>query len=112
MAQVLSRQETSELLKKFSKTGNELEQQYQQASNPSYWTSLNPSLTVGSPEHIDWDSEEPLAETLLQDAISNYRTHGFLSLAGMLSLQRITKMRQAVDKLRDAGWLPVFSFLY
>src|SRR6266849_6925776 len=106
MSQVLSREQMSKLLKKFSKTGSELDQEYRQATDPGYWTRLNPSLTVGSPEYIDWDSAEPQPDNLMHDALFNYRTHGFLSLPGVLSLQRIKKMRQAVEKLRDADWLP------
>ncbi len=112
MTQVLSREETSKLLKRFSKTGGELEQQYRQASDPGYWTFLNPGLTVGSPDHVDWDGVEPLPDKLIEDAVANYRTHGFLSLAGVLSLPRIREMRQAIEKLRQADWLPVFSFVY
>jgi|SRR6266481_5081111 len=112
MAQTLSPEQTSKLIKKFSKTGVGLERQYSQASDPEYWTRLNPKLMPNSDEPIDWDRGEPLPDKAIENAISNYRTHGFLSIAGMLSLPQITKMRQAVENLRGADWLPVFSFVY
>lgn len=112
MPQVLSPEQTRRLVQKFSKTGPDLERQYRHANDPGYWTSLNPNLTVGSGEQIDWDSIDPLSDKAIEDAVSNYRTHGFLSLAGVLSLPRISIMRQAVENLRNADWLSVFSFMY
>jgi hypothetical protein len=112
MCPMRTAEELRSLIQRFSKHGNELEDLCQLATDPRYWLTLNPGLTIASADGIDWDSDEPESGEALQEAIRSYRAHGFLSLSGMLSLSQVNKMHNVVERLRNADWPAVFSFVY
>jgi Phytanoyl-CoA dioxygenase (PhyH) len=100
------------LIRRFSRTGNDLKMLCKQASDPEYWIGLNPENAISTASTGNWDSPSRVSEAELQEAIQSYRALGFLSLPGLLSASKVMRMHAVVEKLLAADWPPVFSFVY
>ncbi len=100
------------LIQRFSTTGEDLDQLCSRAADPHYWISLNPDHSISTDSRVNWDSDSAVSDHAIERAARSYRTHGFLSLSGILSLAQVSRMRTVIEQLCSADWLPVFSFIY
>jgi hypothetical protein len=81
------------------------------AGNASYWRRLNPSLTVGGRQDAGPRKKQVYA-TDGQALGARFREDGYLQLPPLLAPAQRTSMASAVSSLKDAGWPPVFAFVY
>jgi hypothetical protein len=100
------------LIQQFGSTGEDLERFCSRAADPYYWISLNPEHSISVDGRVSWDGESAVSDDVIERATRNYRTYGFLSLSGILSVAQVARMRAVIERLRSADWLPVFSFIY
>lgn len=83
-----------------------------QAGDLDYWRQLNPQLTIGGTGEPSVAESAPWPADVLDAHVRHLATAGYLQAAPFLDPERIIALRTAVERLRAAGWPPVFLFVY
>jgi hypothetical protein len=100
------------LLGELAWTAAERDERLQQASDVEYWRRLNPSLTVCGDAPVSLSEAQPLDEPEAARVHAQLARQGYLQAGPILSAEDAGRLRDAVERLRAAGWPPVFAFVY
>lgn len=83
-----------------------------QALDPDYWRALNPTLPLAGTEDPLQMEGTPLSQAEIEQTVAHFHKGGYFQTRPVLSLTTVGRMHQCVEKLRAAGWPPVFSYVY
>lgn len=88
--------------------GDELDLRLSQVRRPSYWTEINPRLSI---EPTELDFTEP-SDSSIEKLSAKFRQEGYLQIGAAVPLDLVGRMREGIETLRSAGWPLVFAFVY
>jgi ectoine hydroxylase-related dioxygenase (phytanoyl-CoA dioxygenase family) len=101
-----------QLLEETRLTESEVSERLAQAQDPAYWKSLNPSLSINSEclgDRIETNLPGPEAQADLQE---EFGRKGYFQIDSVLSEANAERLKTGMEIVKDAGWHPVFSFVY
>lgn len=85
---------------------------WQAITSVDYWRQLAPHLTIGeggcSPDRPHWQADDAFRTSLSRRLVH----HGYFQMPGALSEAQAAELAAGIVTLRDAGWMPVFCFVY
>lgn len=84
----------------------------QQATDLDYWRRLNPQLSIGSPRHPSIEEERPWSRNELDSRVAHMARAGYLQASPFVDPGTVAALRLGVERIREAGWPPVFLFVY
>ena len=91
---------------------HEIEALLAKATDPDYWRSLNPELTVCSAASGDSGETHSLSGDEVARLADRFAVEGYFHAGAILSESRIETMRACVELLRAEKWPPVFTFVF
>jgi hypothetical protein len=90
----------------------ELQARVSNALDEQYWRKLNPAMTVcGSKPHepIENAGVDPL---IVDEPLQMLSARGYFQIPPIVEGRVVEKMRTCFEATQDAGWHPVFAFMY
>lgn len=96
------------LLRAAKLPANELNMRLSQVRRPSYWSEINPRLSI---ETTEIGFAEPSA-SLIEKLSAKFRQEGYLQIDDAVPLDLVGRMREGIETLRTEGWPLVFAFVY
>ena len=100
------------LLDETRPTQEEIATSIEQVLDIEYWRALVPELAIGNPPSSANLEDTPLDDAELARIRDSVRERGYYQTSKTISQKFLTKLRVGVDAVRDAGWHPVYAFLY
>jgi len=91
---------------------NEVKNLFQKTVDCAYWRTLCPDLGIMITQNFEDLQGEPLSSEQASWACAHLDRHGYFQIPGIIAPAVVARMYKAVEKLRSAGWPPVFSFVY
>ncbi len=83
-----------------------------QAGAIEYWRQLNPQLSIGDARPVSVTEAAPWPQDVLDARVAHMARAGYLQAAPFVDPAVVSSLRLGVERLRDAGWPPVFLFVY
>lgn len=83
-----------------------------EATDIDYWRRLNPQLSIGSPRHPSIAEGRPWSPVELDSRVAHMARAGYLQAAPFGDPDVIAALHLGVERIREAGWPPVFLFVY
>ena len=90
----------------------ELETRVSRAVRPAYWKELCPALSVGKLVSGGTVETDALGPRHRQELARRLAAEGYFETGPLLPQARVRRMRHAVTSVKNAGWPPVFAFVY
>ena len=100
----------NELLAQVRLSDKELGSRYELAVNPVYWRELCPHVPLDSAQALHDASS--VNHQLVDSCVNQLRTRGYFKTSPLIPESTLSSMRECVEAVRNAGWPPVFAFLY
>ena len=100
------------LLDEMRPTQDEIATSIEQVLDIEYWRALVPELAIGNPPSSANLEDTPLDDAELARIRDSVRERGYYHTSKTISQEFLNKLRVGVDAVRDAGWHPVYVFLY
>ncbi len=82
------------------------------AMDVRYWRSLIPDMTVGGQPAAEAVADTPSEEAFPLAILKQVQEDGWFQLDPVFPAEALVRLKNALDLLMGAGWLPVFSFMY
>jgi hypothetical protein len=101
-----------QLLERARLPQKEVEIRLEKAWNPSYWSALNPQLSIDSGAAPKTVERVSLDVSELQTLRSKYGQEGFFQTQPILTPSALERLTECVEVLRRENWPPVFAFVY
>ena len=84
----------------------------EQVQDPEFWRELNPELTISE----DW-SQQSMASVeselgAIEPLLADLKQEGYFQRDAVFPASEVLKLRNCIETLRQAGWLPAFAYLY
>lgn len=98
-----------QIVRKMDFPAAEVERRLTLATDPAYWLSIAPFATIERPSSGE---DGPADGADVARELERLETHGYFQFGPLISDVRISRMRHCVESLRNAGWPPVFSFVF
>lgn len=101
-----------ELMRQLALPEVERRRRLAQAEDPEYWRTLNPQLTVCGADALTVRERAPLDAHARDQVLGQLDTDGYLEVPPFIAGDDVARLRLGVERLREAGWPPVFLFVY
>jgi len=83
-----------------------------QALDPEYWRRFSPDLSIEASVGSGLPESAPLTAREVEQHAEKFRREGYFQTGPVIDPVVIGQMRALVERLREAGWPPVFSYVY
>jgi hypothetical protein len=90
----------------------DLDARLKNALDPRYWQELNPGMTICAKEPGEPAENAGVDLSVVETALQSLSTSGYFQMPGIVAGSVAEQMRRCFDLTRNAGWPPVFAFLY
>lgn len=100
----------NELLARARLSDKQLKSRYELAVTPSYWRNLCPQVPLGSSRAVF--EKRRLDRQIVEYSANQLGARGYFKTGPQISESTVASMRECVETVREAGWPPVFAFLY
>jgi hypothetical protein len=109
-SRMLKQHVRNELLAGVRLSDREQEARCKDALSLDYWRRLCPQASIGSP---DLPIETAISNhQSVENAVNQLRTRGYFNSGPLISQATVALMRECIEAVRNAGWPPVFAFVY
>jgi len=93
-------------------TQSEVSERLAQAQDPAYWNSLSPSLSINGEHPGDKIETNRLGLGAQAGLQKEFDREGYFQIDSVLSEETAEQLKAGIEIVKDAGWHPVFSFVY
>ena len=90
----------------------DLDAQLKNAFDPGYWRNLNPAAAVGGSEPAQASESAGLDLSIVERPLQMLSTFGYFQTSPIVAGPAVERMRRCFEVTRNAGWHPVFVFVY
>jgi hypothetical protein len=90
----------------------DLDTRLKNALDPQYWQELNPGMTICAKEPGEPAENHGADLSVVETALQTLSTSGYFQMPGVVAGSVAEQMRRCFDLTRNAGWPPVFVFVY
>jgi hypothetical protein len=80
--------------------------------NSQYWREINPGLAIEGKTIGDAANPMNLEKDVLEDLQASLMEEGYFQTCPILPMAEILSLREGVERIKQAGWFPVFAFVY
>src|ERR1700751_3033092 len=101
-----------QLLNQAKLTAEEASSRVEQALDLDYWKARGPHLSIEGAWREEAVEKAPAANFAIDGEARSVAGQGYFQFAPIYGDAVTARMRQGVEALRDAGWPPVFAFVY
>ncbi len=91
---------------------DEVRVRLQNALAPTYWKTLNPSLSIEGGGERAVMQETPLDDQRQRELLEGLTDEGYFQTGAIVPPPTIARMREGVERLKKQHWPPVFAFVY
>lgn len=106
------RQAKQHLLERMALSPAEIDLRLGQALDPGFWRRFGPDLSIENESGAKLLESYPPAGDEVVRQCEKIRREGYFQTQPIVDTIAIGRMRALVEKLREAGWPPVFSYVY
>jgi Phytanoyl-CoA dioxygenase (PhyH) len=99
-----------DLLKAACLPDSTVDARMKESCSPQYWRDLNPQMSVSEKCDFDILESSPLNASQIAEQVKNLNEEGYFRTPHALT--NVAQLRGCIETLREAGWPPVFSFVY
>jgi len=100
-----------ELLNDLRLSAAETKVRYEQAVSASYWRELVPTLGC-SGTHLECEALFSVDAAAIRETAGRFAEEGYFKLSPLIAPALVERMRAAVAAVQDAGWPPVFAWIF
>lgn len=76
----------------------------------AYWRGLNPKLSIGGQGRTSRAAKRPKA--FPKPLVHDLEDDGYCRAEGVFKERDLVEVKEAIETVTSAGWLPIFAFIY